>query len=464
MLLWLSRPKSSVISSQASSMLPVACSAVISPARKAGQLAVQNHAGVLLRAGDLEVGRHVRMVQAVLDGAEVVLGELGAEPGLDPVPGVLELRVPVGIVARPADGHVDVRLRGLVHVGQEVVGGLLDRCVGVLVDRAGPSAERGERRVVDAVGRVRAERRVALLELAGLRVQRLGRARHDHGAHLVPDRGAGLVDRQRADVAPVDREPAPARLDQRAGVADVVVQLVRRAELAGRLVDPESLLPRLVVDLGLHRVVVEEDSLSRALGLHESGGDGAHGEIRLRVPLLEDAGSEVGLAVPVQVLAVHRAGDLHVLVPGARRRKAHVVQDVPAVVEHLEVAVDGDQVGLAADLLVVLAEVGRDVVDVDLVVVRDVAVQRLHQARVDQFGRPAGREHAHVDRVRAGRPVGEDLLEQLRERNLVDADLRAGHRGELLAAFDEALRDDGTRTGQDLDGHAAVVLGGCGRR
>ena len=79
------------------------------------------------------------------------------------------------------------------------------------------------------------------------------------------DRRRVLLDRQRYRIAPLDQQAATARLEQRAGIADVHVQFLRRTVLAGLLVELEGLFPCLIVDQRLHRRVVEVEALLGAL-------------------------------------------------------------------------------------------------------------------------------------------------------------------------------------------------------
>src|SRR3990172_11175541 len=180
---------------------------------------------VALVLRDAQVEHHVRAVQAVADGAEIVLGRLLAHPRLEPQVEVLELRGAVGIEAGDADRHVDVRLLGLADVGQERVGGVLYLGVAGRVDGAGPAAEGRERRVVDAADGVRAGRGVAGDQLAAGAVEDPGRAGQHHRADLVLDLRRPRVDGERADVAPGDRQRAGAGREQPAGVADVQLYL-----------------------------------------------------------------------------------------------------------------------------------------------------------------------------------------------------------------------------------------------
>jgi hypothetical protein len=66
--------------------------------------------------------------------------------------------------------------------------------------------------------------------------------------------------------------------------------------------------------------------------------------------------------------------------------------------------------------------------------------------------------------VRAGRPVGLDLREDLRERNFRDDDLGACRRLKLLAAFDKPTGDDIAGPRQDVDRDAIELLLRLGRQ
>src|SRR4029079_10782783 len=121
----------------------------------AGEFGVKHHARILLRAGDGAVRSHVRIVQGTFYRTKIVLGEFRRETCLYPRLRIGELRVTVGIEAGPADSHIDVRLSRLVHVGQEVVSGLLDLGIGLGIDGARPATEGRERRIVDAIDYVR---------------------------------------------------------------------------------------------------------------------------------------------------------------------------------------------------------------------------------------------------------------------------------------------------------------------
>ena len=68
---------------------------------------------------------------------------------------------------------------------------------------------------------------------------------------------------------------------------------------------------------------------------------------------------------------------VEIVFPGLRRLYTGAVENVLAVIDHLEVAIDHQQLGLTADLLAELAEIWRNVVKVDLVVLGDVGVQIL---------------------------------------------------------------------------------------
>ena len=156
-------------------------------------------------------------------------------------------------------------------------------------------------------------------------------------------------------------------------------------------------------------------------------------------------------------------GAREIVVPGLGRLQAGLLQNVLAVVDHLEVAIDRQQLGLAADLLAEFAEVGRDVSQVDLGVLGDIGVQVFEQAGCVKFHAPAGGEDADVDGVRARRPVGLDLLEDFGERHFGHDDLGARGCFEFLATLDQTAGDDVARPRQNIDGDA-VKLAGEGNR
>ena len=162
-----------------------------------------------------------------------------------------------------------------------------------------------------------------------------------------------------------------------------MVQFVRWTSFASGLIDAERFLPGFVVDLRCHIVVVKEDAFVCAFGLHVRRRDRADSEIGLRIPLLEDAGSKVTFAIAVHVLTIHRLCDSDVVFPCLWRFQTSGFQNILAIVDHLEVTIDGDQIGFATDLLVKFAEVGRDVVNVDLVVIGDIGVQWLDKSAVN---------------------------------------------------------------------------------
>src|SRR5207247_10191251 len=78
---------------------------------------------------------------------------------------------------------------------------------------------------------------VAVGELSGGAVQDLLRAGQDYSADLVLNLGLGLVDRQRADVTPVEGKRAATRDEQAARVGHVIVELGWRSDLGQLLVD-----------------------------------------------------------------------------------------------------------------------------------------------------------------------------------------------------------------------------------
>ena len=106
------------------------------------------------------------------------------------------------------------------------------------------------------------------------------------------------------------------------------------------LEEVERLAEGLVVDQRRHVRGVEEGALAGALRLGHRADDVGDEPVALRVALLGDAGAEIRRAVAVHVLAVHGLGDREIFVPGLRHLQAGRLQDVLAVVHHVEVAVE----------------------------------------------------------------------------------------------------------------------------
>ena len=83
----------------------------------------------------------------------------------------------------------------------------------------------------------------------------------DVGADLVDDLGRLRVDGERADVAPVERQRAPAGREQVAGVADIEIDLVGRPVFGGLVVDLEAFAKASLLTSGFMSRGVEEGSL-----------------------------------------------------------------------------------------------------------------------------------------------------------------------------------------------------------
>ena len=245
------------------------------------------------------------------------------------------------------------------------------------------------------------------------------------------------------------------------GVGDVEVELVRRAELGRRRHELERLAEGLVVHERGHVGGVEEGALARALRLGHRADHVGDEPVALGVALLADAGAEVGRAVAVHVLAVHRLGDLEILVPGGRGLQAGGLEHVGPVVHHVEVTIEGDHVGLVAVLLREVAEEGADVLLLDGLVGGDARGQVLEVAAGDVVDHPLRREDRGVDRVGAGGPVGQHLLVELDERHADHVDLGAGQRLELGRAPLQRLLD-GAGLGHHVDGDPVELAGGPG--
>ena len=104
------------------------------------------------------------------------------------------------------------------------------------------------------------------------------------------------------------------------------------------------------------------EALRGALRLDQAGGHCLDREIGLGITLLEDAGAVISLSVTVHVLTMDLFGDGEVIIPCFWCCEADFVQNILAVIDHLEVAIDHEQHGLATDFLAEFAEIGCDVV------------------------------------------------------------------------------------------------------
>ena len=434
----------------------IAAALSIWPDEEPGNRLVQNHLLVFLVLRNAQVEDHVRAVEARLDGAEIVLRGGFAHARLGPVRQFLELRNAVGVEAGLADGDVDIRLRRLLHIGEEGVGGFLDLGVGLGVDAAAPAAERCERRMVDAVDRVRAGVLGAGFKLAGVAVQHLFRTRQDRRADLVDDLRRCRVDGERADIAPVDRQGATAGDKQAARVADIEVDFVRRAVFRRLLEDVERLAEGLVIDQRLHRARVEERALAGALRLDEAARDRGDEPVGLRIALLRNAGPVIRRAVAVQILAVQRLGGGKIVVPGLRRLQVVRLEDVGAVIHHVEVAVQGQHIDLAVILLREIAEEAGDVVLLQVLVLGDTVGEILKEATGDIVDHPLRREHRRIDRIGAARPVRQQLGVEIRERHGDDVDLGAGQLLEFGSAPLQRLGDLRPGEGHDIHRHTVI--------
>ena len=195
------------------------------------------------------------------------------------------------------------------------------------------------------------------------------------------------------------------------------------------------------------------------LRLQEPTRDREDHPVGLGVALLGDAGAIVRRAVAVHVLAVECLGRGDVVLPRLGRRNAGLGEEVGAVVDHLEVAIQGQHVGVARELLRELPEERRDVVLLEILIRRDARAEVLHEAWHDVVDRPLRREYCCVDGVGARCPVRQHLAVEVRERHRDDVDLRAGHGVEVRCAALQRLGDLRAGEGHDVDLHAVELAG-----
>ena len=227
-------------------------------------------------------------------------------------------------------------------------------------------------------------------------------------------------------------------------------------------IDLEGLAETLGAGERLHVGRVEEDPLLGALGLQPAAGDAEDRPIGLGIALLGDARAVVALAVAVHIHALGSLGDIHIVGPGLRRLLAELLQHVGPVVDHLEVAIEGDHVLLAGEGLGEIAEEGRHILLLQGLVGVNAGGQILEIAGGHVIHHPLRGEDRGIDAVGAAGPVGQQLLIQIREGHGNDIDLGARQLLEIGGPALQRLGDLGTGEGHDVDGDA-VELPGRGR-
>ncbi len=88
-------------------------------------------------------------------------------------------------------------------------------------------------------------------------------------------------------------------------------------------------------------------------------------------------------------------------IPSLRWLQAFVFPDVFAIIDHLKVAIYHQQFSLTANFLTKLAEIRRDIVEVDFVVCCDIRVEIFQKAGRIKFNAPTSGKNANVNGIRA---------------------------------------------------------------
>jgi len=187
--------------------------------------------------------------------------------------------------------------------------------------------------------------------------------------------------------------------------------------------------------------------------------DGDDRPIRLRVTFLGDARTRDRLAVAAEDLAVRGFCYIEVIVPGFRRLLAELLKNVRAVVDHLEVAIERDEIGLAVVLLREVDEERHHVVFLQCLVIRDTLREVFEEGAFRVIDHPLRREDRRIDRIRARGPIRQKLLIKIRERHRQHVHLRTRQLLELGRAALQRLGDLRTDERHHVDGHALEVLG-----
>ena len=211
---------------------------------------------------------------------------------------------------------------------------------------------------------------------------------------------------------------------------------------------------------GCMLVVSKKIALLGALGLQPGAGDAEDRPVGLGVALLGDAGAVVGLAIPVHIRALGGFGDIHVVGPGLRRLLSELLQHIGPVIDHLEVAIEGDHVLLPGIGLGEVAEEGRHILLLQGLVGIHAGSQILEIARGHVIHHPLRGEDRGIDAVGAAGPVGQQLLVEIREGHGDDIDLGARQLLEIRGPALQRLGDLGAGEGHEVDGDAVELSGG----
>src|SRR6266852_7498182 len=223
-------------------------------------------------------------------------------------------------------------------------------------------------------------------------------------------------------ISPQSIDSAQRPAVNRLRIADIEIDLVRRPVLRRFGIEVERLAEALIVDERLHVPRIEESALIGALRLDVSAGNGRNEPIGLRVPLLADAGAIIRLAV-TEILAVQRFGVGEVVVPSCRGFEPVLLEHIGTVVDHVEVAIERDEICLLVELGGEVPEERCDTIPTKSFVPSDTTAELLEQAGSGIVTHPLRRKDCSVDRIGAGRPVGQQLGVKIRERDGDDVDL-----------------------------------------
>ena len=134
-------------------------------------------------------------------------------------------------------------------------------------------------------------------------------------------------------------------------------------------------------------------------------------------------------------------------------------QHVGPIVDHLEVAIEGDHVFLPGEGLGEIAEEGRHILLLQGLVGVNAGGQILEIARGRVIHHPLRGEDRGIDAVGAAGPVGQQLLIEIREGYGDDIDLGAGQLLEIGGPALQRLGDLGPGEGHDVDGDAVELPG-----
>src|SRR5258706_1636515 len=295
---------------------------------------------------DAKVRSHIRIVQTLLDTAEVTVGSSLTKACIEPGLLVGKLGNAEWVVASLTNGHIHAGLSRLGHIGEEGISSILLFLVNRCIDCAGPSTKGSKRSMVHTIDCVRAGCGIAGNELASIPIQNFLGTRILNRAHLIDYLRVILVDRQRSNISPIHGEGTAAREEQTARIANALIGFIWRAIQTGFFVNFQSAFEAFVVHKWGHVLSVEERSLAAAFALNVGSCDRPDPPIGLLGWGLGNARAIIRRAVTVKALAVKGFCNCQIVIPSLRWLEASIFTRVNAILNHMHITIECNAVHL----------------------------------------------------------------------------------------------------------------------